>query len=190
MRMQPNEKTKKIAVDHVNVRMSISFLVVKLIFADVLTTVLLIILYYSLYSTGLQAWLPVDDPLFGLSSLILLSLVESALTVYVVMEWVNEYYEISPHGIAHKRGVFFKKVEHHGIQNIKQVGISQSVLGKMLNYGTLTLFDWRLNECAELYAVHNPVRYVRILETLLPHVDENKETFGSIEEDDDEELST
>lgn len=187
--MASQEKVKKICVDHVNVRISIAFLVVKLLVADVITTLLLILLYSALFSTGLQDWLPVADPSFGLVSLILLSLIESILTTYVVMEWVSEYYEISPHGIAHKRGVIFKKVDHYGIQNIKKVSISQSVLGRLLNYGTLTLFDWRLDKSAELYAIHNPLRYVHILETLLPHVDENKETFGSIETDDDEEMT-
>lgn len=187
--MASGEKEKKICVDHVNVRVSIAFLVVKLIVADVLTTIVLVLLYSALYSTGLQQFISIDDSSFGLVSLILLSLIESVLTTYVVVEWVNEYYEISPHGIDHKRGVIFKKVEHYGLQNIKQISISQGVLGKMFNYGTLTLFDWRLDKCAELYAVHNPVRYVRILEALLPNVDEQKDTFGSVEEDDEEETS-
>lgn len=188
--MASQEKNKKICVDHVNVRISISFLVVKLLVADIITTLLLVLLYSALYSTGLQQLLPITDPAFGLVSLIVLSIIESVLTTYVVMEWVNEYYEISPHGIDHKRGVIFKKVDHYGIQNIKQVKITQSVLGRMLNFGTLTLFDWRLDKCAEMYAIHNPVRYVRILEALLPNVDEQKETFGSIEiKDDDEEMT-
>ncbi|MDP3941124.1 MAG: PH domain-containing protein [bacterium] len=182
--------TKKISVDHVNVRISISFLVLKLIAADVITTVVLVLLYSAIFQTGLQEWLPAATPEMGLVGIIALTVIESLLTVFVVLGWVSEYYEISSYGIAHKSGVIFKKVDRYGMQNIKQILISQGFFGKMLNYGTLTVFDWRLDKCAEMYAIHNPRRYLRILESILPNVDEHKSSFGSIEkEDDDEEMS-
>lgn len=187
--MDPQKDKKKICVDHVNVRVSIAFLVLKLLVADIITTFLLVILYSAVFVTGLQQWLPADHPAWGISGIILLTMVESVLTVFVVLEWVYEYYEISPKGIAHKRGVIFKKVDRYGMQNIKQVTISQGIFGKTLNYGTVTLFDWRLDKCAEMYAIHNPRRYLRILEELLPGVDEQKETFGSIEKESDEDIS-
>ncbi|MBI2442343.1 MAG: PH domain-containing protein [Candidatus Levybacteria bacterium] len=188
--MAPQEKeTKKISVDHVNVRLSISFLVMKLIFADSFTTIALVALYYILSSFHLLELLDVNNPAFGIAGLIAVTIIESCLTVYVVLQWVSEYYEISAYNIAHKRGVFFKKVDKYGIQNVKQVKITQSVLGRVLNYGTVSIFDWRLSKMADLYAVHNPMRYLRILEGLLPNVDEHKDTFGSIEEVNDDELS-
>ena len=187
----PEEKlAKKICVDHVNVRISIAFLVLKLIFADLLTTVVLILLYSAVFQTGLQRWLPNLGPSTGLMAIIVLTIIESVLTIYVVLEWVSEYYEISPHDITHKRGVIFKKVDRYGIQNIKQVVVEQGVLGKMFRYGTLNLFDWRLSKCAELYAVHNPMRYMKILEGLLPNVDEHKATVRtSLTEEEDEDIS-
>lgn len=185
--MEQHKEKKKICVDHVNVRISISFLVLKLIVADVVTTVILVLLYSAVFQTGLQQWIPAATPSVGLLGIIILTVIESLLTIYVVLEWVSEYYEISPRDIAHKRGVIFKKVDRYGIQNIKQVVIEQGVLGKMFHYGTLNLFDWRLSKFAEMYAVHNPVRYLRILESLLPNVDEQKSTFGKLEDDDEDE---
>ena len=187
MEQVPARGEKKIPVDHVNIRLSISFLVMKLIFADFLVTIILIVGYYVLFPTGLFEELRLTDPVIGFGAIILLTIVESMLGMYIVLEWVSEYYEISPYAVVHKRGVLFKKEDRYGMQNIKQVTLVQGFFGRILNYGTINLFDWRLSKCAELYAIHNPHRYTRILEKLLPNVDEHRSTFGSMKRDDDEE---
>jgi membrane protein YdbS with pleckstrin-like domain len=176
-----------IPVTHVNVRLSISFLVLKLITADVLVTVLLAILYVALVPTNLISSIHLTTPANTLLVFIVLTFGETILTIYIIMQWLSEYYEISPYAVTHKRGVLFKKADRYNMQNIKQMKVEQGVVGKLLNYGTVVLFDWRLSKYAELYAVHNPMRYTKILEKLLPFIDEQKSILREhiLESDDD-----
>lgn len=165
-------KEKRIYVSHVNVRLSISFLVLKLVLSDLLVTVLFAVLYFSLNAAS--SYGTIGSGIGGLSfaGLLFLSIIEMLISVYVVLEWLNEYYEIMPHYIIYKRGLIFKKIERYNFQNIKKIEIFQGVFGRILNYGDLQLFDWRLQKYAGMYQIHNPMKYLHILEELLPNIDE------------------
>lgn len=165
---------KKIQIDHVNVRMSISLLVLRLIITDMITTGIIIIVLFLFSQSNLTNIFNVNSNIYGFVAFIVLTIFETLLTIFIVLQWLCEYYEISPYAVSHKRGVIFKKEDRYGLHNIKQVVLIQGVFGKFFNYGTLTLFDWRLDTCAVMYSIHNPHRYVRILEELLPNVDEHK----------------
>lgn len=175
---------KKIAVDHVNVRMSISLLLVKLVISDLFTAFLLIVLYFVFFIPYFSGSIQTNVVQEGLVILIILSVLETCLTVFVIMQWLYEYYEITAYAVIHKRGVFFKRMDRYALHNVKQVVITQRVFGRIFNFGTLILFDWRLQECAILYSVHNPNRYLRLIETLLPDVDEHHNVFGTPHRDD------
>ncbi len=185
--MDPNNNRKKISVNHVHVRLSISFLLLKLAFADLITTIFFAFIYTLLITTASISYISPLDPLFTITVFILVTLIETFLTLYIILEWLSNFYEISPYAVTHKYGVIFKKEDRWGIQNIKQVGLEQGLVGNFLNYGSIVLFDWRLNKYAELYCVHNPLRHVKILEQLLPNIDEHKSTIREhlIEKDND-----
>jgi uncharacterized membrane protein YdbT with pleckstrin-like domain len=185
MSMEKEKEKKKISVSHVNVRLSISFLVIRILFADLLTTIVLFALYSLLFSANTYTEVQFFRPEYTIFSFILLTLIESFFTIFVVVQWINEYYEISPYEVTHKRGIFFKKQDRYSLQNIKQVTLHQTFFGKMFNYGTINLFDWRLDKCATLFAVHHPVKYLNIFEELLPHGDAQRDTFGDVKTDDE-----
>lgn len=180
-------KEKRLQVTHVNIRQSISFLLMKFISIDILSALIFIAIFAGIQSTDIVS--NTDFPVISYTyvMLIILSLGALFLNVYVVLEWLNEYYEITPHAVFHKRGVFFKKEDRYTFQNIKMISIEQGVFGKMLNYGTIVMLDWRLQKYADLYLIHNPMKYLHILEEVLPNVDEQKSTIREhvIERDDE-----
>lgn len=175
--MNSNRNRKKISVSHVDVRLSISFLLLKLIFADLITTLFFAFIYTVLIATGFITYVNPLAPSFTIIVFIIGTFMETLLTIYIILEWLSEYYEISPYAVTHRHGVIFKKEDRYGFQNIKQVRVEQGLMGNFLNYGTIVLFDWRLSKYAELYSVHNPMRHMKILEELLPNVDEHKSTI-------------
>ena len=186
IRGMAEEEKKKIILAHVNVRLSITLLLFRLILKDILITGIIISLYlltsssqYTLFGLGLLH--------YSFILFVLLNIFETTLSILLIVQWINEYYEISTYRVIHRKGIFFKKEERYSLQNIKQVKIEQDVLGKLLRYGTVTLYDWRLNKSAVLFNIHHPHKYLRILEDLLPNVDEQHSTIGDLPDGENED---
>lgn len=51
------------------------------------------------------------------------------------------------------------------------LSINQGILGRILNYGTLSFLSPRREPLVQLYNIHNPNKYMEVLENL-------KKTFG------------
>ncbi|MBI3888120.1 PH domain-containing protein [Candidatus Microgenomates bacterium] len=93
------------------------------------------------------------------------------LSIYIVLLWLNEYYEITPENIIHKRGIIFRKSEMYRLSKVREIKVHDSFLGELLNFATITLYDIRLQKYLDLYLIHNPKRYERILKTLRPSLE-------------------
>ena len=104
-------------------------------------------------------------------------LIKIALTIYIVLAWLNEYYEVTNSLVRHKKGIFFVKKEQLSLADIQSITLHQGVLGKILNFGTICLYDWKWGKHEYLYAIHNPTKYVEIFEDLLPEIDEERDIF-------------
>jgi membrane protein YdbS with pleckstrin-like domain len=174
---QTDVKNKRIYVTHINIRQSIFFLLLKLIFLDVMSAILAI-LYFTLFSSeAVSKTLDGIMQLSNISFILALVLVKIVLAIYVVILWINEYYEIYPTCIYHKSGVVFKHEEKHPLAHIRSVKIEQSFLGKAFGFGTITIYDWYLRKETCLYLVHNPMKYFNIIDTLIPKSEEEKQIF-------------
>jgi len=148
-----------------------------------MSAVILILVYLSMSITAVQ-WIT-DPSVSGVTLLVFFALVVIKLlvTLLVLLQWLNEYYEITPLAVYHRKGVFFKKEMKYTLAHIQMVSVNQTFLGKYFNYGTVSMFDYRRNKYEDMYLIHNPVRYARVIEGLLPNADERKEFFrGGIEQ--------
>jgi len=103
--------------------------------------------------------------------------IKMLFSVYIVLQWINEYYEITPTVIYHRSGVIFKKEEKYILGHIRMVEVFQSFYGRLLNFGTIGLFDYRRNKYEDMFMIHNPMRYSAIIETLIPNSDGKKKTI-------------
>lgn len=172
--MEPR-KDKKIFVTHLNIRQSIFFLLLKLIVLELVFALMFFVFVVFLVSSSFSS----EVILRVISSILLvfvpLALLKMLLTLYVVLLWLNEYYEIKPDLICHKRGIFWRKEEHYPTRQIRAIKLEQGALGKLFQYGTITLYDWDLSKYATLYLIHNPIKYMRVLEGLLPKASQEKD---------------
>lgn len=176
------DKSRKIYVAHINIRQSIFFLMLKLIALDAIAA-FFAVLYFSSVSSD---FLPevINNLILSYNLLFFLALVflKTVLTVYVIMKWLNEYYEIWPNFIIHKRGFIFKNEERHPLSHIRSLKIEQGFLGRKFGFGTITVYDWYLERYTSLYLIHNPIKYYNIIGSLIPKTEEEKQVFQESEE--------
>lgn len=180
---------KHLTLTYLNIRQSIAILISKLVLIDFILAGIIISFYYFLvlsdqYTTsGLSRNVIIFLIAFGI-----VGVFKTILTAYVVLRWLNEYYEITPEYIVHKHGLIFKKQEQYRIDHIRRIIVQDSFLGGLLNYGTITLYDLRLNKTLDLYLIHNARRYAKVLKALLPEL-EMKEDKVWIPFREEEELA-
>lgn len=175
-------KADKIYVGHINIRQSIFFLMLKLIILDVMAAFLAIV-YFIFASNKLT--LDVAGNIIsshGLTFFLTLFIAKITLSIYAILEWINEYYEIWPNLVIHKRGFIFKHEERHPYTHIKSIKVEQGFLGKNFGFGTITFYDWYLEKYTFLYLIHNPLKYFNIIENLIPRTEEEKLLFQEKEE--------
>ncbi len=175
--MKKEKSAPGLSVTHIDIRQSISFLLLRLILLDIVAALLIVIFFSALASQNI----PEDIRLLIFSSnrlyFFLLVFIKICVTLFVVLQWLNEYYEIRPNAIIYRKGLLFRKEEKYSVNHIKLVGMQQGLFGKLLNFGTIELYDWDLEKYKTLYLIHNPMKYMRVLEELLPAVDVDKATI-------------
>lgn len=162
------KKNETISVTHVNVRTSIVFLLFKLVLLDILASVLAMLFFGALSFTQL----PSEVRLFifsqNIAYFVILAIVKIILTIFLVMQWLNEYYEITPTKIYYKRGIIWRREDTYELKNVRSIGIKQGVFGRVFSFGTLFFYDRGVYKYYYLNDIHNPLRYLNILHRLLP----------------------
>lgn len=173
--MTNKTNNRTIQVSHINIRLSISILLLKLIFLEIIAAILIIILHTSLYAFDETRLAEMGIRIFNIPFFVVLVILKTLLTVIVVLQWLNEYYEITKTIIYHRKGLIFKTEEKYLLEKIALVEVRQSLLGKIFNFGTISLYDEKGNKYEELYLIHNPLRYAKVIEDLLPKAEIRKQ---------------
>lgn len=173
------DSEKKIIVTHVNVRQSIVFLITKLIVLDIIATSLALV-FFSPLLVPLSMQIKTQIISYNVWYFGLLLFGKILLTLFVVLEWLNEYYEITPVKIFHRRGIVWRREDAYDLSSdksdrITSIGVQQGLLGRIFNYGTLFFYDRGVYKYYYLYYIHNPLRYLEILHHLLPNADIEKD---------------
>lgn len=165
-----------ITVTHINIRQSISFLLLKLLLLDILTGAALL-LFLLLPSGHLS--LEIRLALFSSNIFYFLGIIvlKTFLSLFTVLQWLFEYYEIWPNKVTHKKGIFWTKKADHELRDIKYLGFEQGLFGRLLNFGTISLFDWKNEVRATLYLIHNPKKYYHLLQDIVPTLEREEKTI-------------
>ena len=168
------EGKKNLTVSHVTIRQSIFFLILRLTILDIFTTLAALAFFSSFFiPLSIEAKLAIVSSNF--IYFILLATFKIILTIFIVLQWLNDYYEITPEVVTHRWGIIWQKDDSFKITHIKNFGVRQGIWGKMFNYGSLHFYDWFMKREYSIYLIHNPRKYLKILEDLLPFADEDRE---------------
>lgn len=164
----------KIIVSHINIRQSISILIIKLICLDVAVAVLVGAMFLSLNFSEIGTYLGIQGDMLTFIIFSFLAIIKIAFSIYIVLDWINEYYELTPRTFIYRHGIFFTKEERINFADIRKLVVKQGLLGKLLNFGTIEIYDFLMQKTANAYLIHNPLRYEKILTDLIPEVEEEK----------------
>ncbi len=119
--------------------------------------------------------------LYTINTIIVLLLIffEVLVVLIITLTWVNEYYEVSPGQIIHKRGILIRKENTYTCQHIQTIDLDQGFIGRIFNYGTLTLYSPALEDKIYLNNIDKPQEYIEKIKKILDYeVSEN--TKGTI----------
>ena len=165
---------KKIVITHVTIRQSISFLVLRLLLIEVLAAITIIVFHTILLRSDIRNVIGGDLIVFNIPLFAVLVLFKTVISIVVIIQWLNEYYEITTKDIVYRKGFIFKKEARHLLEHIGSVKLEQGFFGRIFNFGTLKLFNWTREKHVYIYLIHNPKKYMHILEELLPDADMEK----------------
>ena len=166
----PPSNTRVLSVTHLNIRQSISFLLLRIILLEVFMNIFILLACFPLASIelrNLSTLISNQNAVF-----ILLESLKLLLLIYVILEWLNEYYEINAKKIIHRKGILFRTEEDFNLDNVSLIGLDEGFFGRFLNYGTIKLYDKWMMKYNYLMIIHNPRRYYHLIKKLIPNVDE------------------
>lgn len=161
----------EITLSNINIRESISILIGKLLFIDIIAAIFIIVLYVVLVTGGSLINFSYQNSYVFLSLFIIIGIGKILIDMYAILQWLNEYYEITPEYIVVKKGIFFRKEEKHRVDHIREVEFARNFFSEMFNAGSLIFYDQMLHKDLEMNYIHNPSRYLKILSTLNPEIE-------------------
>ncbi len=182
-----DNKEKKITITHITIRQSITFLVLRILAIELLASIAIIMFHTVLLRPEIRSIIGENFIVFNAPLFVILVMIKTMLLIFVIIQWLNEYYEITTKDIVYRKGLIFRKEERHLAEHIGSVKLEQGIFGRIFNFGTLKLFNWTKEKYVYLYLIHNPTKYMHILEELLPEADREKKVIRQhiLEPEDD-----
>lgn len=162
-----------IEVTHVNVRMSISVLVGKLIVLYGLVAIISVGLFIP--EEFVYQMFALDTRLYIALISIFMNLAELFFAIWIILSWLCEYYEIRPDRLTYRSGIVFRQEERFSTKNITAVECTESFLGELFNFGNITLYDFVNQKTIRMHTLHNPKRCFSILKQILPEVNQRSD---------------
>lgn len=116
------------------------------------------------YSAGARA------DLHAASSTVLFAVTALQVLLFFVLSsrWYFEYYVIMPAEILHRRGIFARDEQLYPYENIQTLTVHQSLLGRMLNYGTVRIYIPTLGQELRFDEIPSPEQFIEAVERAMP----------------------
>lgn len=99
--------------------------------------------------------------------IVLLAVLEVCIVVLVTLNWVNEYYEITPGEIIHNKGLFFTKKTIYTCEHVQSTVLEQVLIGKIFKFGTICLYSPALDEKIFLHNISHPEKNMHLIQDIL-----------------------
>jgi membrane protein YdbS with pleckstrin-like domain len=140
--------------DEIIVRKSIIVFFARFITLHVIHLIFLLVIYAFFVLVSGSALM--EDLLLMLFIFICTSSVVVMLSVYIYARWKAHFYTVFPHAIVEKKGVFHKIEKSFACNRIESVSLRESFLGRMCNFGSVSLYDALLEKNIYLTNVDSP----------------------------------
>ena len=92
---------------------------------------------------------------------LLVALVPFSEFVRLLMDWLNERYIITNRRVMEVRGIINKHVRDSALEKVNDVGLDQSMVGRVLGYGSVQIITGSDIGVNKFLRIRNPVRFKR-----------------------------
>lgn len=132
------------------------------LFARIFFELLLLGLLAAAALVALQAW-PANGQLIALAAaLVGLIVLLSALRDY--LRWRNEQFVVTDRRVLQIEGVLNKNVLDSSLEKINDVQLTQSILGRMFDYGTIEILTASEEAINRMDAIAQPLEFKRAMQ--------------------------
>jgi uncharacterized membrane protein YdbT with pleckstrin-like domain len=148
------------------IRRSAVFLFFKLLVLELLVVVIFITFRIPVHLLQ-EGELVLDyNDIFNTYTIIFVVLSFFKLTVLlaIILMWMNDYYEVLPGELIHKRGIFHTKSTTFSLSNIELQDVDQGIIAKIFNYGTIEIFNPLLKQTFWLVNVPYPHKQLKAIQ--------------------------
>jgi len=160
--------TRKYQGNTIVLRESIASLSIRLFFAETflglsgLAIRVPIIYLLNNYNVGLSSYI-----IYALTYF-LFQIINVSLLIWIIVGWYNHTYVIRNNDIAIKSGVFNIEEKLLQYDNVEKMSVHQNLLGRILGFGSIDIFNPLLRENLYLNNIPEPKKYAQIIQDIVP----------------------
>ncbi|MEO6761639.1 MAG: PH domain-containing protein [Candidatus Saccharimonadales bacterium] len=142
------------------IRKSIAILTIKVVALQII--IVLIYLTARLSKLFVLRQIFIDDDYhhlnfwLGIMLFMIVIMVQTIILVTIMLQWFNEYYEVKKDIIVHTTGVFKRKEDIYSLTTVEAGNVVQTLLGRILNYGTVKIYSPVLKREYSITDIPNP----------------------------------
>lgn len=108
---------------------------------------------------------------------IVVTILQIILLVVIFSKWMNEYYELQDDEIIQWTGILTKRGKSYQYNNLQSLTVHQSILGRLLKYGTVSMYVPALGQDLDFTEVPKPFAFVELIKQHFPKGDGQKFLF-------------
>lgn len=105
---------------------------------------------------------------WGIAGLIIILILFVGFTLFSLVLWRNNRYEIYRNRIVHREGVFWKREHNLRFPSLDQIHVNQPFLGTIFHYGDVFVMSAETEETLTLKDIPRPKYYENIIQFSLP----------------------
>ncbi len=146
--------------------------------SGVILALYLVVLEFVFLAIGVGLRLPLVFFTFPLDTTVTLNLISTIANIglilikilfmiIIIAQWLENYYEVKPGKIIYKSGFFSRTEREFDCNQITKVNLTQGIIGRLFNFGTINLYRPTTNEWFSLSNIPNPHRNLHLIQKTL-----------------------
>jgi uncharacterized membrane protein YdbT with pleckstrin-like domain len=88
--------------------------------------------------------------------LLIVLLIYLAMVIYMILSWNRHYYVINSQAVLMYDGIIFSKSKSYDMAGVESIEVDQGLIGKIFNFGTLKLYNPRLEKEITFHRIPDP----------------------------------
>lgn len=104
------------------------------------------------------------------TEVVIIQILNIYILLVAILTWINKQYIFNPKEVIIKTGVLSTKSTTYEIANLQSMSISQNVIQKLFNFGSIKLFNPVLKEEIYISDISDPHKFGEIIQQYQPEM--------------------